>query len=110
MGHYLMLVQGAALPGREEELRSWYDEVHFPEICAIPGVKNARRYTPTPDSPVPWGSPNLAIYEVETDDFGAVTAELRRRTVEGEMTRFDGLDRKATKMFYFEMRGAGWGS
>lgn len=104
MGKFLMIVQGQAKPGHEGDLQQWYDSVHFPEMCAIPGIKSARRFTATEDSPVQPDNPNLAIYEVEADDFAAVTAELRRRTIDGEMTRSDILDRKQTRMFYFELQ------
>ena len=104
MARYLMVVQAQGLPGHEEELPRWYDEVHFQEMCAIPGVISARRYHATENSPVQPAIPNLAVYEIEADDIATVSRELYRRTKAGEMTRLDTLDREATRIFFYEQR------
>ncbi len=104
MPKYLMIVQGQALPGHEAELPDWYDQVHFREMCAIPGVVSARRYVAVEGSPVTPDIPNLAIYEIEADDIAKVSRELYRRTRAGEMTRLATLDRAATKIFHYEQR------
>jgi hypothetical protein len=104
MGKYLMIVQAQGLPGHEEELPRWYDEVHFREMCAIPGVIAARRYLATGDSPARPAIPNLAVYEIEADDIATVSRELYRRTKAGEMTRLATLDRETMKMFFYEQQ------
>lgn len=104
MGKFLMIVHAQGLPGHEEDLPRWYDEVHFREMCVIPGVVAARRYIATESSPVKPAIPGLAIYEIEADDIAAVSRELYRRTRAGEMTRFDALDREGMKMFFYEQQ------
>jgi hypothetical protein len=104
MDKYLMIVQAQALPGHEAELPRWYDEVHFREMCAIPGIVSARRYSVTESSPVQPAIPNLAIYEIEADDIATVSRELYRRTRAGEMTRLETLDRATMKMIFYEQK------
>jgi hypothetical protein len=104
MGTYLMIVQSQGLPGHEEDLPRWYDEVHFREMCAIPGVVSARRYLVTDNSPVKPAIPNLAIYEIEADDIATVSRELYKRTKAGEMTRLETLDRETMTMTFYEQK------
>ena len=104
MGKYLMIVQAQGLPGHEDDLPSWYDEVHFREMCAIPGVLAARRYCVTENSPVKPVIPNLAIYEIEADDIAMVSRELYKRTKAAEMTRLDTLDRETMTIVFYEQR------
>ena len=104
MGKYLMIVQSQGLPGHEEDLPRWYDEVHFREMCAIPGVIAARRYLATDNSPAKPAIPNLAIYEIEADDIATVGRELHKRTKAGEMTRLETLDRETMRMWFYEQQ------
>lgn len=51
--------------GNEEAYNRWYDEVHVPELKAVPGITSARRFKVlSPDSKWPYA----AVYEIETDD------------------------------------------
>jgi hypothetical protein len=104
MGKYLMIVQARGLPGHERDLPRWYDEVHFREMCAIPGVVAARRYLAADSSPATPATPNLAIYEIEADDIATVARELHKRTRAGGMTRLATLDRETMKMFFYEQQ------
>ncbi len=99
-----MIVQSQGLPGHEEDLPRWYDEVHFREMCAIPGVISARRYVVTDNSPTKPAIPGLAIYEIEADDIATVSRELYKRTRAGEMTRLETLDRATMKLVFYEQR------
>lgn len=58
-------------PEREAEFNTWYEEVHMPEVCALPGFGNARRYAPVKE-----GDPYVAVYEIEGDDLDEVVAGL----------------------------------
>ncbi len=104
MGKYLMIVQARALPGHEADLPRWYDEVHFAEMCAIPGVIAARRYNIMENSPTKPAIFGLAIYEIEADDIATVSRELYRRTRAGEMTRLETLDRETMTMTFYEQK------
>lgn len=58
-----MVVRSGPAEGREDEFNRWYDEVHLPEILAVPGFVSGRRYRATAESEYPY----LAVYEIETD-------------------------------------------
>lgn len=91
----LLIVQSRPVrPDRAGELDDWYDNVHLPEISAVPGFVSARRYracdratgTPDPDNPS-----FLAVYELEADDLNRPLRELSARTAEGRMSTTDAI-------------------
>ena len=104
MGSYILVVPSSAMAGQDAAYNSWYDEVHLRDVCAIPGVTGGRRYQPDPASPSPAEADYLAIYEIETDDPGAVIAELGRRAGAGEMEISPALDRTTARMMLFKAR------
>jgi hypothetical protein len=57
----------------EDDYNRWYDEVHVPEVLAVPGFVSARRFRSEDGD-------YLAIYELEADDLDAVLADFRSRT------------------------------
>ncbi len=104
MSSYILVVPSSAKPGEDGAYNAWYDEVHLRDVCAIPGVTGGRRYTPDSASPNPAEADYLAIYEIETDDPGAVIAELGRRAQSGEMTISPALDVATARMTLFKAR------
>ena len=80
MPRYRFIVLGNAVAGREDEFNEWYDKQHLPDILAIPGFAQAQRFRlAEPSAQVGPAGPYryLAIYEIETDDVGAVIAGLK---------------------------------
>lgn len=73
-------------PEREEEYNTWYNEVHMPEICELPGVLSARRFAPVTD-----GGPYVALYEIEGDDLRAVAKGMMKAMGEGRITMSDAI-------------------
>jgi hypothetical protein len=64
-------------PAKEKEFNEWYDKVHLPDILQIPEVVRASRYEYADPSE---GQPKfVAIYEIETKDFGQTMAALGER-------------------------------
>src|ERR1700712_1682650 len=92
MGKYILIATSAATEGQEAEFDRWYDEVHLPQGCAIPGIQSARRFAASPASPMPVPAPVVAVYEIETDDPAGVMADLLRRAGGGELTMSGALD------------------
>lgn len=66
-------------PGDEEKYLDWYDDVHVPAISAIDGVTSARRFKVLRGK-MPGDSlwPYMTVYEIETDDMSAVSAQLAK--------------------------------
>ena len=104
MASYILVVPSSAKPGEDVAYNAWYDEVHLGDVCAIPGIISGRRYEPDPASPSPAEANYLAIYQIETDDPGAVIAELVRRAGAGEMAISPALDAGTARMMLFKAR------
>lgn len=64
---------------REAEYNDWYDHVHLPDVCAVPGFLGGRRYAPVD------GGPYVALYDIEGEDLRAVAAELFARVGDGRI-------------------------
>jgi hypothetical protein len=107
MAKAVLVVQSqASSPDREDEYHNWYDNQHLGEVCAIPGIVGARRYTLSnvvagPDAPLP---EHLAIYEIDADDPQSVIDELITRSGDGRIVMSDAiaLDPVPTTLLYVE--------
>jgi hypothetical protein len=75
MARYVLIAMNGPTPdGDAEELEHWYREVHMPDLKSVPGITSARRYKTirgTISGAELW--PNVAIYEIETDDLAALS-------------------------------------
>lgn len=92
------LVFTKPVEGKEAEFDSWYDEVHLPDVVAVPGVRSAQRYVLGPERRPQGVTPahqHLAVYEIDGDP-AEVFPEITRRIDSGEMTLSDALDRPAS--------------
>ena len=97
-------VRSNAVPGREAEFDSWYDEVHLPEVLAIPGFLSAQRYRLSeqqmfPDQRYGW----LAVYEIDTDDVEDTLDRLRGAS---HLQMSDAFDFASIDAAVFESHGA----
>ncbi len=104
MPKYVFIAASAAKDGRDDEYNKWYDEEHFDDICALPGVKSGRRFNASPSSPMETPAPYLAIYEIETDDPDQVFTELHSRMQAGKMSATDSLDPTSARLWLYEQR------
>ncbi|MCB2077314.1 MAG: hypothetical protein KDE55_06395 [Novosphingobium sp.] len=102
MGKYILAVPSSAKEGRDDDYNEWYNSQHIHDICAIPGVKSGRRFVPSAASPMPAPANYFALYEIDTDDIGAVMGEMFRRSEGGEMPMTDALDMESARMWVFE--------
>jgi hypothetical protein len=81
----VMVVRSGPAEGREDEYNRWYDEVHVPEILAVPGFVGARRFRALD------GDHYLTVYDLEAEDITVPVAEFRARSAAGETTHSDAL-------------------
>lgn len=102
MGNYLMLATSGVHEGQQAEFDTWYDTVHIPDVCAVPGVKSGKRYVIHPAMAGAVPVPNLAIYEIEADDPMGVLGEIGRRAQSGEMVISPALDPTGSGMTLYE--------
>ena len=103
MSKYSMVVQSQAVAGRDDDYNEWYDNQHFGDICALPGVTGGRRLEHVMTAMGEPGLKYLAIYDIETDDIGAVMAEMGRRGAEGLMPISDALDGPASVLWVYKV-------
>ncbi|GAA0936714.1 hypothetical protein [Actinocorallia libanotica] len=75
-----------ASPEREAEFNTWYEKVHMPEVCALPGFVSARRY-----APLKAGDPYVALYEIEGADLDAVVNGMFEFAAGGGFTLSDSV-------------------
>jgi hypothetical protein len=100
MATYSFLVFTRPTPNREDEYNHWYSTRHLADVLKVPSVVAAQRFKlsqPQADLPGPY----LALYELETDDPGAVLAELIRRGGTQEMILSEALDLKTVSATLF---------
>lgn len=72
----------------EAAYNTWYEEIHIPQVCQVPGFVTATRYKlhTQPETDLPT---YLAIYEMDSDDPAAAVAEMRRRVADGDISSTD---------------------
>lgn len=73
-----MVVLAKAAASRVEELATWYDQRHIPDLLAVPGFVSAERHTVLPVK-VPAGTQSwdfMLIYEIAGDNPMAVLATM----------------------------------
>jgi hypothetical protein len=105
MSRYRFVVLSNPVAGREDEFNEWYDKHHLHEILAIPGMSSAQRFRLS-ESSTPVGAEQpyryLALYEIETDDLGAVIGGLSDPS---GRVRSDAVDLGRTAAWIFEEIG-----
>ena len=86
----MLIVQSRPVhPERVDEWNDWYDNVHIPEMCGVPGFVSAHRYRAVDRASGELDTENpsfLAVYEMEADDLSQPLKEVRVRTAEGRMS------------------------
>lgn len=74
---HLLLVLSNAQPGEDDAFNEWYDQVHVPEVLALPGYRAATRYrvepNPTDEHPA---HRYVTLYEVDVEPTEAVATTL----------------------------------
>ncbi|MDE2303612.1 MAG: hypothetical protein KGK11_13745 [Sphingomonadales bacterium] len=105
MARFKMIALTRPMPGREEEYNRWYQTVHLPQVCALPGITGAQRYKQTAALANGDERPYLAIYDIETDDIGKTMAGFGEAAAAGRMTQCDASDNAGAYTVIFEEFG-----
>jgi len=50
---FVQVVFSNPVEGKEDEFNEWYDNVHVPELLAVPGMVSATRYAPARGGDLP---------------------------------------------------------
>ena len=106
----IQLVFSNAIEGREDEFNEWYDNVHVPDLLAIPGVLSAHRYdlletaiNRNPAMPAPTHR-YLCIYEME-GDVDAIMAKVQESVLSGGIVMTEAMDVMESRLSFWSSRG-----
>ncbi|MBC7302818.1 MAG: hypothetical protein H5T78_17965 [Nocardia sp.] len=83
--------------GMDAEYNTWYEEVHIPDMLAIPGVESCNRLRAEPFGGQAPEFAYLADYVID-GDIGAVMKEIKARSADGRMRLSPAIDPAAMKM------------
>ena len=103
---YYLVFSNPVTEDRVDEFHAWYDDVHIPDVLAVPGLVSAKRISSRQHSATVAAPPAQfgVIYEIEGDP-EEVMAEIRKRVASGEMTMSDVLDLSTFAMHFWDPRG-----
>ena len=93
------------LPGREGDYHEWYNNVHLPELVNQFGMLGAQRYELVAKLIGADANQFLAIYDIETDDPGALLGQMGAAAQSGSMTPSDASDMGTTYTALFSEYG-----
>ncbi|MBY8856794.1 hypothetical protein K7711_09930 [Nocardia sp. CA2R105] len=107
---FIQIVYSNPVAGREDEFNEWYDNVHVPQLLAVPGMRSAQRYT-LRDSEI-YRAPGAStpeqryaiIYEMQ-GEAEAIMAEIRARVASGQIRMHDSLDMSSWRLAFWTPRG-----
>jgi len=88
MARYVVMVLSNPVKGKEAEYERWYVDQHIPDILRVPGFVSGRLLPASALQPAlqkdrRWDY--MALLEADTEDLGALIAELDRRVNTPEM-------------------------
>jgi hypothetical protein len=92
----VLMVLTRHVKGQAQEFNQWYDEVHLPELLALPAFQSARRYRVSVAVPSAVPQEYLAVYDV-TD-----AAEAAAQLSKAELTLSESLDLTSMVQGFFD--------
>jgi hypothetical protein len=97
---YILYTVSSPAEGREAEYHAWYDDVHLPEFCALPGVVSGRRFQVT--GPKAGAKPlYAAVYEMSKDP-AEVLAAMFEGVKAGTIHLSDAIDPASSSTSYLK--------
>jgi hypothetical protein len=85
----VVVASSPSSPEMEDRYNAWYDDVHVPEVCSLPGFGSGERFRVRGDGPAKGGHSYVAIYSIEADDLDTPVAALAARSAAGGFTMSD---------------------
>lgn len=102
---YRILAMTNCMPGQDAEFNRWYDERHLHDVLAVPGVVSAQRFKTSDGFDSPLSYRYITLYELNTDDPGAVLQELGKRIGTNVMPASPSLDMSSAGVLILEAVG-----
>lgn len=101
MGEHRLIVLSNATEGQDDAFNAWYDDIHLPDVLAVPGFTGAQRFDLAPGEA--WNY--AAIYDIGANDPAPVIEELLARVADGRIGLSDAFDMASYKMVLATPRG-----
>jgi hypothetical protein len=102
MAIYRLIAFTDPVAGRDQEYNDWYNNVHLPDVVAIPGFVSAQRFVLKIATAGEIKNKYVAIYDMQTDDPAALMAEVGRRIDAEQIILSQALDMTAENSGIFE--------
>jgi hypothetical protein len=106
---FIQIVFSNPIEGKEADFNEWYDNVHLPELLAVPGMLSARRYD-LHDAEVYRVEGGyvpehryLCIYEME-GDVNSILGKIVEGVASGAVHMADCIDLPASRMSFWTQR------
>jgi hypothetical protein len=101
----LLLTFSDAIEGQENAYDDWYQKVHLPQVCEIPGIRAAQRFRLVhTGAKAPDGPRNVAVYQLDGDP-QLVFAEMLQRARSGALDRSDAVDQATISVTLWTANG-----
>jgi hypothetical protein len=97
VARYKLVAMSNAVEGRDDDYNEWYRKQHMPDVLAVPGFVSGERLQVLGDGPFTY----CAIFEIETDDIGAVLADFGSRPGTDLMPVSDSLDLQGAQIAFW---------
>lgn len=107
MSDYLVMSITRAAEKRQDEMLRWYGEQHIPDILAVEGFSNPRRFRMADVQLVP-GEPSdqfVTLFDLKSNDPTQVAADIQSRIGTGEMVMSDAVGE--VRVFVLQPLGEG---
>jgi hypothetical protein len=102
----LLMTFSDPVEGKETEYDDWYQNVHLPQVCEIPGIRSAQRFqlidTGNRESA---GPRNVAVYQLD-DDPQQVFGEMIARARSGALDASTSIDQSTVSVTLWRANGA----
>ena len=94
----LLLTFSDPVEGQEAEYDDWYQNVHLPQVCRIPGIRSAQRFrlVDTGDAKSE-GPRNVAVYQLDGDP-QQVFQEMIGQARSGALDRSSSIDQSTVSV------------
>jgi hypothetical protein len=93
--------------GQEDEYNRWYNEVHAPEVVAVPGFTGVQRFcmAPMPGAPdLPFGY--IALYGIDRNRVEEAFEEMGKAVASNSMTMSPALSQGSLALGYYQLTAA----
>jgi hypothetical protein len=103
---FIQIVFSNPAEGKDDEFNEWYDNVHIPDLLAIPGMLSAQRYALHDaeiyrmEGATPPEHRYLLIYEME-GDVDAIMKKIQENVAAGKISMADCLDMSSWRLSFW---------